>query len=126
MPKSIVSVELFCVQCNEFTEHIVTYKGERMESVKCQQCEREIVMWYDKPFQPLSDHGQHVYHHNLRKLYSRRFLDRILTKPRRMEEELASDLSVFLVTLPLRIITKPVRLLQEVFLTEDDESKPKS
>ncbi len=125
MSKTTVSVELFCIQCNNFTEHVVTYREERMESIECQQCGRETVIWYDK-LTPPSTEGtkQHVYHHHLHKLYSQEFLNRIMTKPKRMEEELINDLSVFLVTLPLRIITKPVRLLKEVFLSEgDDEEK---
>ena len=125
--KSSVSVELFCTQCNNFTEHVVSYKNERMESITCQQCNRTTVIWYDKTIPPDGEKAkQHIHHHHLSKLYSQEFLNRIMTKPKRMEKELVNDLSVFLVTLPLRIITKPVRLLKETFLFEDDEDQKRS
>lgn len=45
--------------------------------------------------------------------YTRRTLDRLITKPGRMAAELGADPNVFVSSLPRRALTKPLRLVQE-------------
>jgi hypothetical protein len=43
-----------------------------------------------------------------------KLLDRILTKPHRITEEMRKDLTIFITSLPIRIMTKPIRLAREL------------
>ncbi|MGB9679444.1 MAG: bh protein [Thermoanaerobacteraceae bacterium] len=89
---------LYCLHCREETEHTITYEGNTIKSIKCEKCGTEIE----------------INKENAKKNYTEEFLDRVLTKPQRMTEELQKDIGSFLFSLPVRIITKPYRILEEV------------
>lgn len=89
---------LYCLHCNEETEHTITYEGDTIKRIKCEKCGTELEI--DKE--------------SAKKNYTEEFIERILTKPQRMTEELQKDITAFLFSLPVRIITKPYRLLGEV------------
>ncbi len=89
---------LFCLHCNQETEHTIIYKGEYLEYIKCNICQNEIKISREK----------------LVEIYTADFIDRVLTKPHRLTEEIKRDLSGFLKSIPIRILTKPYRLAKEL------------
>lgn len=119
--RTSMDVELLCTQCSGETVHRVMYHSDRIESVECLQCGRKISIRHDESVSTDSDPVHHVARQHLDRLYTQEFLRRILTKPKRVEDELKADLSLFLVTLPLRLISKPVRLLQDIFVAPDEQ-----
>lgn len=122
MEEPLKDVELLCVQCLSLTDHSLTYQNGYLVSLECQQCGRRVEI---APVQLASGSTDvhHISRSHLDQLYHREFLRRILTKPARMEKELQEDLSVFLLTLPLRLLTKPYRLVFEA-LRPDQEKRP--
>lgn len=89
---------LFCLHCNKDTEHTITYAGDIIKSIKCEECGTELELNRE----------------NIIKEYTGDFIERVLTKPHRMTKELEKDIGEFLFSLPIRIITKPYRLFEEV------------
>lgn len=100
---------LFCLHCSMETEHTITYVGNVIKSIKCEECGTEIELKREA----------------LVKDYTSDFIDRIMTKPTRMTEELEKDLTGFLCSMPIRILTKPYRVLKEVreVLKDDKEDE---
>lgn len=92
-----VKTTLYCIHCEKDTLHELTYVANRIEKVKCLECGMEIKL--DKK--------------QLLLTYSEDLIERILTKPKRITKEAFSDLSGFLKSLPIRVITKPGRMLKE-------------
>ncbi len=95
---------LYCIHCQKETLHTLTYVGGELQKIKCTECGMEIS--FDKKQMLL--------------VYSEDLVKRILTKPKRMSKEAFSDLSSFLKSLPLRIATKPARIVREVKDLLDD------
>ena len=93
-----VKVLLFCLQCNKDTSHIIIYKDRYLEDIKCSICGNEIKINREK----------------LLETYTADFIDRVLTKPHRITEEIKNDLSRFLKSIPIRIFTKPYRVAKEI------------
>jgi len=98
-----VSVEkiktmLYCIHCEKDTLHELTYVANRLEKTKCLECGMEIK--FDKE--------------QLLMVYSKDLVKRLLTKPKRITDEAFSDLSGFLQSFPIRIVTKPSRMIKEV------------
>lgn len=93
-----MKAELYCLHCNRDTSHIVTYVGKTLRSIKCTECGSELEIRREK----------------LIENYAVDFIERILTKPYRMNRELEKDLTKFILSLPIRIITKPYRIAKEV------------
>jgi len=54
-----------------------------------------------------------IYRETLLKIYTADFVDRIFPKSQRMTGEIKKNLSQFLKSIPIRIITKPYRIAHE-------------
>ncbi|MCD5398032.1 bh protein [candidate division NPL-UPA2 bacterium] len=93
-----IKTELFCLHCNQECLHIITYLGTYLKEVRCQECGTHIEM--DRK--------------RILETYTAEVIDRILTKPHRLTEEVRSNLSNFIKSSPIRIITKPLRVAKEI------------
>jgi len=93
-----LNTELFCENCQADTEHVLTYVGGSLTESRCKQCGKVLGL----------------NHNALLEHYGADFLVRILTKPKRMTRELQKDLRSFLLSLPKRLVTKPMRVLEEI------------
>jgi len=104
---SRIPTRLYCLHCAKETEHIISYAGDLLKSLRCQECGMEITL----------DRKQ------LLEEYATESIKRILTKPHRLTEEMRQDLAAFLASLPIRILTKPYRIAREIMdvLKEGEE-----
>ncbi len=92
-----VDTELLCLHCDRETNHTVIYRGKYIHRIKCIECGTEIAI-------------------NSKKIlgnYTPEDAGRCVSKPGKALEEMAADLAAFMSSLPVRIITKPVRLAGE-------------
>ncbi|PSR32560.1 MAG: bh protein [Sulfobacillus benefaciens] len=109
-------VELLCIPCMHSTGHTVTYRDRRLVSLECDVCHHRTELGEGVP----RENTEHkVTLHEIERLYTEDFLQRILSKPQRMTRELEEDLSLFLATVPLRLVTKPYRVLKEVLRPDE-------
>ena len=93
-----MKTKLFCLHCNRECIHTITYLGTYLKEVRCQECGTHIEMDRKK----------------ILETYTADVIDRILTKPHRLTEEVRRDLSNFIKSFPIRIITKPLRVAKEI------------
>lgn len=98
---------LLCLHCDKPTEHVITYTGEKLSSITCRECGTSLS----------------VDRKRLGERMAAEAVERILTKPKRMTEEMRKDLAGFIASLPIRIVTKPYRMAREVIeaVGEDEE-----
>lgn len=90
--------ELFCLVCNENTEHVIHYIDDSIETIACSKCSLCIEL---------------VLEISINK-YFKLLIHRLLTKTGRLLDEIRKDLLMFTHSFPLRVITKPYRLLNEI------------
>ncbi len=90
---------LFCIECNENTNHTITYRNEKIENIKCNQCGREIK----------------IDHEYIQRNFKEDIVERVLSKPSRMTKEMEEDITLFITSLPFRVISKPYRLMKEIY-----------
>ncbi|MCK4248575.1 MAG: bh protein [Candidatus Omnitrophica bacterium] len=93
-----IKTELFCLHCNKECPHTITYLGNHLKEVKCEEC--GIQLEIDKL--KIMEH------------YAEDFLERVLSKPQKLTEEIKKGLTTFMKSLPVRIIKKPYRVSKEV------------
>jgi hypothetical protein len=89
--------DLYCITCSDETPHIITYVNGNLESVKCEECGRIMKIQRD-----------------IMKEFYKEVYDRISTKPARITTEYKEDLSRFLYKLPIRVISKPYRVMSDL------------
>ncbi|MTD38834.1 hypothetical protein GIX45_09345 [Erwinia sp. CPCC 100877] len=87
---------LFCMHCQKETLHDIEYMNEVISGIECEECHNKMSIDIDAMKQ--------FYHY----LY-----ERLISKPGRMTEEARQDFSRFLASMPMRIISKPVRFINE-------------
>lgn len=92
-----LSTDLFCIRCKEDTSHKITYLNQKISKIECENCGKSIEIDID------------VAH----ELYDE-LLQRITSKPSRITEEYKTDLGKFLLSIPKRVATKPLRVYKEV------------
>ncbi|MDI3534609.1 MAG: hypothetical protein PWQ82_974 [Thermosediminibacterales bacterium] len=97
MAKSL-ETELFCLDCDKETVHEVTYVGNYLKCIRCSECGRTTSINRQK----------------LLKHFTADVIERLITKPHRITEELRNDMQRCIHTLPARIITKPFRAMKEI------------
>ncbi|HET7657910.1 MAG TPA: bh protein [Bacillales bacterium] len=97
MEKHDMYAGLFCIHCDEETEHKVTYLNNEIARIECEQCRHIIKLDVDI----------------LREFYKEVF-EHVVTKPSRMTEEYKKDLSHFLFSMPVRVVTKPYRMMNYI------------
>jgi len=91
---------LYCLHCKEEVDHEITYINSQIKSIRCLQCNKTKELKID-----------------IKKELYKELVERISTKPTRMTEEYRKDLSHLLLSLPVRAIKKPYRLLKDVNTT---------
>ncbi|UFJ42363.1 hypothetical protein LOK74_07715 [Brevibacillus humidisoli] len=89
--------ELYCIDCLGQSLHTVVYVNDVLYKVTCESCGKEHVIKPDLP----------------KEIYVR-YVDRILSKPKRITKEFREDLSHFLSSLPFRLLSKPYRTYNEL------------
>ncbi len=94
---NIIRTTLFCLHCDKETLHTITYSGRYLHRIKCEKCETEIAL--DR--------------RRILETYAADTVHNILTKPHRLTEEMRKDLTAFITSLPIRIMTKPIRIAKE-------------
>ncbi|MGX7350607.1 hypothetical protein RU97_GL001589 [Enterococcus canis] len=87
---------LFCMHCQKETPHHIHYLDQQIASIDCQICQNQISIDLD---------AMKIFHQYL--------YERLISKPGRLTEEARQDFSHFLTSLPMRIVSKPVRFSQE-------------
>ena len=97
MKSSEMESDLYCITCNEETPHIISYVNSKLESVKCEECERTMKI-----------------QRNIMKEFYKEVYDRISTKPSRITTEYKENLSGFLYKIPVRVISKPYRIMSDL------------
>jgi hypothetical protein len=99
MKDEITKITLFCINCNEETPHTVQYIGSYLRSVSCDNCTKKIE----------------VDRRHLRTVFAEDFIDRILTKPHRMTEDMKRAIAILMPFFPKRLIREPLKVLKEIY-----------
>jgi hypothetical protein len=109
MKDEITKITLFCINCNEETPHTVQYIGSYLRSVSCDNCAKIIE----------------VDRRHLRTVFAEDFIDRILTKPHRMNEDMKKAIATLMPFFPKRLIREPLKVLKEIYevLKKDNKNK---
>ena len=109
MKDEITKITLFCINCNEETPHTVQYIGSYLRSVSCDNCTKKIQ----------------IDRRHLRTVFAEDFIDRILTKPHRMTEDMKRAVATLMPFFPKRLIREPLKVLKEIYeiLKKNDKNK---
>ena len=99
MKDEITKITLFCINCNEETPHTVQYIGSYLRSVSCDNCTKKIE----------------IDRRHLRTVFAEDFIDRILTKPHRMTEDMKRAVAILMPFFPKRLIKEPLKVLKEIY-----------
>ncbi|GLC87141.1 cytochrome c3 family protein [Lysinibacillus piscis] len=97
MKISEMEAGLYCTRCHDETVHRVVYVNNKIQKIECEACHRLTGMEVD-----------------LKKEIYDEVYERIATKPSRMTQEYKQDLSKFVSEMPMRVISKPYRLMKDV------------
>lgn len=109
MKDEITQITLFCVNCNEETTHTVHYIGDYLRSISCDSCSKKIE----------------IDRRHLRTVFAEDFIDRVLSKPHRMTEDMKKAFATLLPFFPKRLFREPLQVLREIYgvLKKDDPGK---
>ena len=92
-------IVLFCINCNKESPHTVNYIGSYLRSVSCNNCSRTIE----------------IDRRHLRTVFAEDFINRILTKPHRMTEDMKKAIAILMPFFPKRLIREPIKVLKEIY-----------
>jgi len=92
-------IVLYCINCNKETPHTVHYIGNYLKSVVCDVCKKSIE----------------IDRRHLRTVFAEDFIDRILTKPHRITEDMKKAFASLIPFLPKRLFMEPIKVLKEVY-----------
>jgi len=92
-------IVLFCINCNKESPHTVNYIGSYLRSVSCDSCSRTIE----------------IDRRHLRTVFAEDFINRILTKPHRMTEDMKKAIAILMPFFPKRLIREPIKVLKEIY-----------
>jgi hypothetical protein len=109
MKDEISKITMFCINCNEETPHTVQYIGNFLRSITCDNCTKKIE----------------IDRRHLRTVFAEDFIDRILTKPHRMTEDMKKALATLTPFFPKRLFKEPLQVFREIYeiLKRDNEKK---
>ena len=109
MKDEINSITLFCVNCNEETPHTVKYIGSYLRSVTCDNCSKKIE----------------IDRRHLRTVFAEDFIDRLLTKPHRINEDMKKAFATLMPFFPKRLFLEPLQVFREIYgILKKDEVTP--
>ncbi|MEA2015444.1 MAG: bh protein [Actinomycetota bacterium] len=103
-------IVLYCISCNRETPHTVYYIGSYLRSVVCDVCKKRIE----------------IDRRHLRTVFAEDFIDRILTKPHRITEDMKKAFASLIPFLPKRLFKEPLAVLKEIYAVlkkENGENK---
>ena len=102
-------IVLFCISCNKESPHTVQYIGNYLRSVECDNCAKKIE----------------IDRRHLRTVFAEDFINRILTKPHRMTEDMKKAVATLMPFFPKRLIREPLKVLKEIYevLKRDNRKK---
>jgi hypothetical protein len=92
-------IVLFCVNCDKESPHTVHYIGSYLKSVSCDSCSKKIE----------------IDRRHLRTVFAEDFINRILTKPHRMNEDMKKAVATLVPFFPKRLIREPLKVLKEIY-----------
>ncbi|OPL17533.1 MAG: hypothetical protein AVO38_00700 [delta proteobacterium ML8_D] len=92
-------IVLYCINCNKETTHTVYYIGSYLRSVVCDNCHKRIE----------------IDRRHLRTVFAEDFIDRILTKPHRMTEDMKKAFVTLTPFFPSRLFKEPLKVLKEIY-----------
>jgi DNA-binding protein len=96
MEETQVQTDLFCIHCRDDVLHIITYLNNHISKIECKSCGKQINSNID------------ISH----ELYEE-LVERVLSKPSRMKEEFHAHMVEFILSLPGRLTSKPIRIFRE-------------
>jgi transcription elongation factor Elf1 len=92
-------IMLFCINCNKESTHTVHYIGNYLRSVVCDNCNKKIE----------------IDRRHLRTVFAEDFINRILTKPHRMTEDMKKALATLTPFFPKRLFKEPLKVIREIY-----------
>jgi DNA-directed RNA polymerase subunit RPC12/RpoP len=101
---------LYCIECGEETTHTINYLGDHIRGVQCEKCNSKVEL--DR--------------RELMTVFTEDFIDRVLTKPKRLTVELVKIIAPLIPFLPRRLVKEPRRVLKDIFRAVKGESKKES
>jgi hypothetical protein len=99
-----VDTTLYCLNCSEETEHKILYLDNEIKTIECQHCHKTSGI--DKK--------------ELLKLYTLDSVEHILTEPFKLNEIIKKQGPKFLYSFSRRILSKPYRVMKDIFAILDD------
>ncbi len=90
---------LFCINCNKESQHTVYYIGNYLRSVVCDNCNKRIE----------------IDRRHLRTVFAEDFVNRILTKPHRMTQDMRKAFVTLMPFLPKRLFKEPLKVIKEIY-----------
>jgi hypothetical protein len=97
MKRSEMDAYLFCIYCNDETPHVIVYINDEITKIECKDCHHIVELRLD-----------------IMKEFYKEIYERVSTKPSRLTSEYKRDLSNFLSKLPIRVVSKPYRLMRDL------------
>lgn len=144
MCKESFKAVLVCMRCNQETVHDIEYNNKLIVQISCEECGKTIGPYKQITATPLPSNLTHkttitsspapigntaLANENIRfekssksssyQSYGELLLSRIITKPSRLNQEIHKDLTTFLCSIPVRFMTKPVRIAKEYRTLKD-------
>ena len=93
------TIVLFCVNCDKESPHTVHYICSYLKSVSCDSCSKKIE----------------IDRRHLRTVFAEDFINRILTKPHRINEDMKKAVATLMPFFPKRLIREPLKVLKEIY-----------
>jgi len=147
MCKETFKAVLFCLHCNQEAVHDIEYNNKLIVQISCEECGKTIGPYRQITANPLPSHLTHKttitsslsvddtpqltenakFEKSPRssscQSYGELLFSRIITKPSRLSQEIHKDLKTFLFSIPVRFMTKPVRIAKEYRTLKDVSHK---
>ncbi|MBI3990746.1 MAG: bh protein [Candidatus Omnitrophica bacterium] len=93
-----IETELFCLHCEKECPHTITYVAGHIKEIHCKECRLSFSI--DRK--------------RLLATYMAEKVEEVLTLPRQFTEERRKNLTKFLVSLPIRLMSRPWKMTKEV------------